>query len=120
MLLPLVAWASDPQIASLVDSPDPVAAGGLYPWGHADRLNGTGQSDYNQPFSSRRVVTVRTALAALGMPGIDSASFSTASLGDGQQVQACSGRFASKAELQECLLPNRRVEVRVTAETAPR
>ena len=30
MLLPLAAWASDPQIASLVDNPDPVAAGGLY------------------------------------------------------------------------------------------
>lgn len=89
-------------------------------WGHADRLNGTGQSDYNQRLSSRRVATVRTALAALGMPGIDSASFSTASLGDGQQVQACTGRFASKADLQECLLPNRRVEVRVTAEPAPR
>ena len=30
LLLPLAAWASDPQIASLVDSPDPVAAGGLF------------------------------------------------------------------------------------------
>jgi uncharacterized repeat protein (TIGR01451 family) len=29
-LLPLAAQASDPQIASLVDNPDPVAAGGLY------------------------------------------------------------------------------------------
>ena len=30
LLLPLLAWAADPQIASLVDNPDPVAAGGLY------------------------------------------------------------------------------------------
>jgi uncharacterized repeat protein (TIGR01451 family) len=30
LLLPLAALAADPQIASLVDSPDPVAAGGLY------------------------------------------------------------------------------------------
>ncbi len=30
LLLPALAWAADPQIASLVDDPDPVAAGGLY------------------------------------------------------------------------------------------
>ena len=30
LLLPLAAWAADPQIASLVDNPDPVAAGGTY------------------------------------------------------------------------------------------
>ena len=88
--------------------------------GHADRLNRTGQSDYNQQLSARRVVTVRAALAGLGLPGIESAKFSTEFLGDGQPVQACSGKFASRADLQECLLPNRRVEVRVSAEPAPR
>jgi hypothetical protein len=34
--------------------------------------------------------------------------------GDTQQVQACSERFKSRAELEECLLPNRRVDVVVT------
>ena len=30
LLLPVLAWAADPQITSLVDNPDPVAAGGTY------------------------------------------------------------------------------------------
>jgi len=30
LLAPVLAWAADPQIASLVDDPDPVTAGGLY------------------------------------------------------------------------------------------
>ena len=88
--------------------------------GHADRLNSTGQPDYNQQLSARRVATVRAALARLGLPGIESAAFSTEALGDDRPVQACTGKFASRAELQECLLPNRRVELRVTAEPAPR
>jgi outer membrane protein OmpA-like peptidoglycan-associated protein len=88
--------------------------------GHADRLNGTGHDDYNQRLSEKRVATVRAALARLGLPGLDTVPVSTAAFGDGRQVQACSGRFGSTAELQECLLPNRRVEVLVTALPARR
>ena len=40
--------------------------------GHADRLNGTGQGDYNQRLSERRAATVRAELQRLGLPGIDS------------------------------------------------
>ena len=29
-LLPMGAWAADPQITSLTDTPDPATAGGLY------------------------------------------------------------------------------------------
>jgi outer membrane protein OmpA-like peptidoglycan-associated protein len=83
--------------------------------GHADRLNGTGQGDYNQRLSEKRAATVRVALAEMGLPGLSDAQVSTEAFGDGRQVQACSGRFATTAELQECLLPNRRVEVTVTA-----
>ncbi len=88
--------------------------------GHADRLNGTGQPDYNQRLSERRVATVQALLARLGLAGLDAASFSTEALGDGQPVQACTGAFASPAERQECLLPNRRVDVLITAEPARR
>lgn len=83
--------------------------------GHADRLNGTGHGDYNQRLSERRAATVREALVRLGLPGIEAAQVSAEAAGDGRPVQACGGRFASPAELQECLLPNRRVEVRVIA-----
>ena len=88
--------------------------------GHADRLNGTGQPDYNQRLSERRVATVLALLARLGLAGLDAAAVSTQALGDGQPVQACAGAFASPAERQECLLPNRRVDVLITAEPARR
>lgn len=88
--------------------------------GHADRLNGTGQADYNQRLSEKRAATVRAALQGLGLPGLASAEVLVQAQGDGQPVQPCSGRFASNAELQECLLPNRRVDVRVIAVPARR
>ncbi len=88
--------------------------------GHADRLNGTGQPDYNQRLSERRVDTVRALLARLGLAGLDAAVVNTQALGDGQPVQACAGAFASPAERQECLLPNRRVDVLITADPARR
>jgi OmpA-OmpF porin, OOP family len=80
--------------------------------GHADRLNSTGQSDYNQRLSERRVATVKAELVKLG---IDAALISTAASGDTQQITGCETRFKAKADLQECLLPNRRVEVVIDA-----
>jgi outer membrane protein OmpA-like peptidoglycan-associated protein len=79
--------------------------------GHADRLNSTGQADYNQRLSEQRAATIRAELARLG---IDASRISVSASGDAQQVQACSERFKSRTELEECLLPNRRVDVVVT------
>lgn len=76
--------------------------------GHADRLNRTGRSDYNQQLSERRVQTVREMLVRLGL---DARLVSTTASGDTQQVNDCEVRFQRPSELQECLLPNRRVEI---------
>ena len=80
--------------------------------GHADRLNSTGQRDYNQRLSEKRVATVKADLVRLG---IAPALITTAAAGDAEQVTGCEARFQRRAELQECLLPNRRVEVLVRA-----
>ena len=88
--------------------------------GHADRLNGTGNADYNRTLSEKRAATVRAMLQQLGLPGAETAAVTQEAAGDSRQVQGCSGRFASPAELQECLLPNRRVELRVVALPAGR
>ena len=81
--------------------------------GHADRLNSTGVSAYNQRLSERRAATVQALLARLGVPATGA---TVQALGQAQQVQACGERFATQALLQACLLPNRRVEVRLGAE----
>lgn len=78
--------------------------------GHADRLNSTGQSDYNQRLSEKRVATVRDILVRLG---VDPKVITTVARGDSQQVEACRSGWRTQAELQECLLPNRRVEVTI-------
>ncbi len=78
--------------------------------GHADRLNGTGQRDYNEQLSAKRAQTVRQFLIDQGLPA---ASISFEFVGDRQQVAQCAGKLRSTAELEECLLPNRRVEVLV-------
>lgn len=80
--------------------------------GHADRLNGTGQDDYNQRLSERRVATVQAELVKLG---IVADLIRTAASGDTQQIQGCEQRFTQPTELRECLLPNRRVEVVIEA-----
>ncbi len=76
--------------------------------GHADRLNGTGKADYNERLSEKRVKTVA---AILRRQGLADSLVSTGYRGDQLQVQGCEGRFKAKADLEECLLPNRRVEV---------
>ena len=81
--------------------------------GHADRLNSTGVSAYNQRLSERRAATVQALLARLGVPATGA---TLQAVGNGQQVQACGQQFATQALLQACLLPNRRVEVRLSAE----
>ena len=80
--------------------------------GHADRLNSTGKGDYNQRLSEKRVATVKAELVKLGLPA---ALISTVASGDAEQIQGCEQRFKGTVELQECLLPNRRVEVVIDA-----
>jgi outer membrane protein OmpA-like peptidoglycan-associated protein len=78
--------------------------------GHADRLNSTGSGEYNQRLSEKRVATVRDELVRIGVP-IE--RINTSARGDGTPVVQCDGRGLSRAALQECLLPNRRVDVQV-------
>jgi OmpA-OmpF porin, OOP family len=75
--------------------------------GHADRMQGRGH-DYNQGLSERRAKTVRELLVGRGIePGLITYTYK----GDTQQVQRCEG-VTPRAALLECLIPNRRVEVR--------
>lgn len=76
--------------------------------GHADRLNSTGSKAYNQQLSQKRVNTVRDLLAA---QGLTASSVAIDAKGDTDQVLACQAQFKKPADLQECLLPNRRVQV---------
>ena len=73
--------------------------------GHADR---TGKGDYNMALAQSRVQTVSRLLQD---KGIAPALIITAVRGDREQVSACAGKYRSRAEELECLLPNRRVEV---------
>lgn len=75
--------------------------------GHADRMQGRG-FDYNQGLSQRRAQTVRALLIGRGIAA-DRIRYEYR--GDTQQVQQCDG-VTPRAALLECLLPNRRVEVR--------
>ena len=76
--------------------------------GHADRLQGRGH-DYNQGLSERRALTVRDLLVERG---VDTGKIEYRYRGDTEQVQACEG-VTSTETLRECLIPNRRVEVRM-------
>jgi OOP family OmpA-OmpF porin len=80
--------------------------------GHADRLQHGAQSDYNQRLSEKRVATVKTALVKLG---IGASLFQTVARGDAMPVSRCEQVFKRPADLQECLAPNRRVEVQIEA-----
>lgn len=75
--------------------------------GHADRMQGQGFA-YNQALSERRAKTVRELLIGRGIAA-DRIGYSYR--GDTEQVQQCDG-VTPRAALLECLLPNRRVEVR--------
>lgn len=77
--------------------------------GHADRLNGTGRTDYNQSLSEQRVASVRDFLVA---QGIAADRIRLDARGDRQPRASCDA-LAGTA-LQDCLLPDRRVEVLVT------
>ena len=87
-----------------------IAVGSVRLTGHADRLNSTGQGDYNLRLSERRVQTVREMLVRMG---VDPAKVRTQARGDELPVQDCAASSRTKKALEDCLLPNRRVEVLV-------
>ena len=62
--------------------------------GHADRLNRTGNKDYNQQLSQKRVNTVRDLLAA---QGLTVSSVAIDAKGDAEQVAACQEKFKKPA-----------------------
>ena len=80
--------------------------------GHADRLNSTGQNDYNQRLSEKRVAAVKAKLSRLG---IALALMSSAASGNTQQIQGCEQRFKAQTEMRECRLPSRWVGVVIEA-----
>jgi OmpA-OmpF porin, OOP family len=86
-----------------------ITVSGIKLIGHADRLNSTGDANYNVKLSQDRVETIRAYMVSQGVPAN---LISTEFKADTAQIEACTkAKFRSNAELQECLLPNRRVEV---------
>jgi OmpA-OmpF porin, OOP family len=86
-----------------------IAVNGIKLVGHADRLNNTGDANYNTKLSQDRVATIRAYMVSQGVPAN---LMTTEYRADSEQLEACTkAKFRSNAELQECLLPNRRVEV---------
>ena len=80
--------------------------------GHADLTQNPAQPDYNQGLSLRRANAVAAHIISAG---IAAELISVESRSDREQSQQCAGINANQTELIECLLPNRRVEVSVTA-----
>jgi OmpA-OmpF porin, OOP family len=76
--------------------------------GHADRANGTHVTDYNARLAQKRAETIKQYLISQGVTIMIA---NVASKSDSEQVVACDAKFKSKAELQDCLLPNRRVQL---------
>jgi OmpA-OmpF porin, OOP family len=79
--------------------------------GHADRLNATGNAAYNTKLAQDRAAAVREILVKRGIP----ASLITVDAkAAAQQVASCDATSLAGASLQECLAPNRRVEVQIS------
>jgi OmpA-OmpF porin, OOP family len=76
--------------------------------GHADRSNLTGKADYNDKLSQDRASTVKDYMVA---QGIAANLIATGYKSDSVQIEACTARFKNQADYEECLLPNRRVQV---------
>jgi OmpA-OmpF porin, OOP family len=84
--------------------------------GHADRSNNTGKLDYNQILAQDRVNVMKAYLVQQGLPA---ELINTDAKADTMQVESCQAKFTSKQALEECLLPNRRVQVRVLGTRKP-
>ena len=79
--------------------------------GHADRLNASGRSDYNEKLALVRAAAVADLFVAAG---IDRSKITVSGLSDRVPVEVCNAGFSNPRDLEECLAPNRRVEVDVT------
>lgn len=77
--------------------------------GHADRL---GNASYNQGLSERRAATVRELLIQDGIPA---SSITASGRGSSQPVTSCDAGLGRDA-LIDCLRPDRRVEIEVSAQ----
>ena len=84
--------------------------------GHADRLNGTGNAAYNQALSLKRAESVRALLVS---NGVDAKAIEVEAVGDSGPVAACNAQPLSTVSLEDCLAPNRRVEIVVNAVKLP-
>lgn len=80
--------------------------------GHADRLRSARRPDHNQWLSEQRVAAVRDFLVEQGVPA---ARIRVEALGDRQPRASCDAAVLRGSALQDCLLPDRRVELTVTA-----
>lgn len=77
--------------------------------GHADKTNATGKPGYNDQLSKDRVMALRDYLVA---KGVTMNLITTQHESDSKPVVMCEGQqFRSVIDRQECLLPNRRVEL---------
>lgn len=76
--------------------------------GHADISNNTGNNQYNVKLASDRAETIRSYIVLQGIP---EAMVYADSKADTMQVQSCEQGRKNRAAYEECLLPNRRVEV---------
>jgi OmpA-OmpF porin, OOP family len=77
--------------------------------GHADISNNTRDNGYNVRLAQDRAQTVKAYLVSQGIPAN---LISTEARADSSQVVSCDAKRLKKADYEECLLPNRRVEVR--------
>jgi uncharacterized repeat protein (TIGR01451 family) len=64
-LLPMGAWAADPQITSVLDTPDPATAGGLYTY--AVGIDNTDPSAATNTVLTLSVPSGATFVSASGM-----------------------------------------------------
>lgn len=76
--------------------------------GHADISNNTGDTQYNVKLASDRAETIRSYLVLQGIP---ESMVHVDSKADTVPVKACETDRKSNPAHEECLLPNRRVEV---------
>jgi OmpA-OmpF porin, OOP family len=84
--------------------------------GHADQLNATGNTRYNIELAKARAETVRQILVS---SGIKPELIEVEARADAQPIASCPQKFNRPVDLQECLLPNRRVDVVITGTQKP-
>ena len=76
--------------------------------GHADISNNTGDNQYNVKLAMDRAETIRNYMVLRGVP---ETMINADSKADDMQVKNCEAERKNRLAFQECLLPNRRVEV---------